>query len=176
MVFWILLGLTIIGMVAMFMRGYDADGVGWGLFLAFIVAMGAGLIVGILGAIASFAWSHPEVQKIEHYHLHALDSGGTQIEGRFNGGIFLSYGYINGERQLNYVIERKDGGFELGKAPGDDNSVIYYKTGDPKVTITTYHYVNAWLFPWDIAADSSVYEFDVPKGAVSNTISVDNSK
>lgn len=169
MIFWILLGIAIVAVIASFAYGVQEDlGIGFGFLNAFLATLIAALVGGLLMLLLSI-WFGPsyQFQGEKEHGLVALQTS-SSIEGR---SYFLGSGYINGKRTLNYITD--DGGaFRVESADADD-SVIYQDSDSPTVTVHEWDLVNPWFAPWSFG-HRHTYTFHVPEGSILSDYTVNN--
>lgn len=167
MIFWILLVIAIVAVIASFVYGLLEDGIGIAFLVAFMAALISALIGGLLALLLSI-WVTPnyQFQGEKEHDLVALQTS-SSIEGRF----FLGSGYINGKRTLNYITD-DSGAFRVESADADD-SVIYQDSNEPTVTVHEWDLVNPWLAPWSFS-HKHTYTFHVPEGSILSDYTVNN--
>lgn len=133
-----------------------------GCFAWFVLAIGA------TGGIGSLVTSY-EARGTTEANLAAVATGAS-IEGQFRGGIFASYGYIEGVRVISYLTRGDDDGIRARQVNADD-AVIF--EGATKPTVETHRWVkeNGWIFPWTLGT-TYTYTFRVPEGSVVESYEV----
>ena len=148
----------------------EGYGIGGGIVLGFFYAMSAAIIATFVFFICLF--NIPANDKTEDGGTESLQalSTSSSIQGR---SFFLSSGYVNGVRTLNFIVHQPDGGFRVEQADASD-SLIYEGTSKPTVSATFHSYSNGWVLPWDIR-QGTTYRFDVPQGSVLEGYTVDNA-
>jgi len=140
-----------------------------GLIWAAVSALPLGVILCVLCSVIP---ANDKTEDAGTENLQAL-SISSSITGRFSGGFFVSSGYVDGMRTLNFVARQADGGFRVD-AVWAVNSRIYEGNDKPTISTTFHSYSNGWLIPWDVR-NNTTYRFDVPKGSVLEGYTVDNA-
>lgn len=130
----------------------------WAIGLVVAVPAGYGISYGL----ANMFHEEPEYVRTEE-NLVALQTR-ESTEGEFHGGIFASYGYVDGKRVLSYITQDDQGGIRTGYVDAR-NSVIY--EGDEAPTLITYEWSKSspWLYPAPIDLGNT-YELHVPEESV----------
>lgn len=167
MIFWILLALAIIGVIITFV--YNAyEGVGFAFLTAFLAAVVGGVAGLIIIAVLSI-WFGPSWQPkgSNDHELVALQTD-SSLQGR---SYFLSGGYINDVRVLNYITE-DDGAYQLAEADASA-SLIYQDSTDATVTINEWDMENPWFAPWSFG-HTHTYVFHVPAESILSDYTVTN--
>jgi hypothetical protein len=168
MIFWILLGLSAAAVIITFIWWLREEGIGVAFLTAFLAALISSVVSVVLMLVLSI-WFGPSYQfkGSNDHELVALQTD-SSLQGR---SYFLSGGYINDVRVLNYITE--DGGaYQLGEAVAA-NSLIYQDSTDATVTINEWDMENPWFAPWSFGHTRS-YEFHVPAGSILSDYTVTN--
>ena len=168
MLFWILVGLAVLVVVAVIVWWTIEEGFGLGIMGGILSALTAGAcLLGAMGLLNMVPWTQVGDAEVREHKLSALGSS-SEVEGRFSGGIFVSSGYVNEEPVFRYI--RSEGnGFVLRSVSADD-TVVYQGDYEPRIEITSTEWGNEFLYPWTYEYES--YALYVPEGSVSNEISV----
>lgn len=132
---------------------------------ALVAALGVG-ITALIGA-STIPLTPDGTSQTEK--LVALQTRDT-VEGKYVGGIFASYGYVDGKRVLSYTTQRADGGFELGYVAASA-SVVYQGTRTPTLKTIRWHSYNPWVAPFEVG-EGHTYELHVPTGSVVENFQV----
>lgn len=186
MIFFILLIVLALAALALTVY-YFLDNSGWNdlfenLWFSFLIAAasacGGFLILGIYALIASNGT--PLQETSGEYNLKALSNDSKQV-GEYSGNIFISYGYTDEERTINYIWQDSEGFYHLEQT-SVDNTKIREVPGGTEATITVISHEakdTVWI-PADFSfAESFVedeYIFTVPEGTIGSDLSIDNSK
>lgn len=171
MIFWILTAI-----VAFF--------VGWWIFISWqsdffytvigrilaaicelVVGAMAWFLVAVLGSVGLGYLLTPDFTQV-HDSERGLVALATKdsVQGEFHGGIFASYGYIDGVRKLSYVTKDDEGGIRLGYV-SPDASVIFEQAGTPHIITHQWERSNGWVIPWAWET-ANTYSLYVPEGSV----------
>lgn len=164
MIFWGLILLAVAGAAVVYWR---SDFEPWLLVLGTLLLGAAGAFV-IWFVFALTLPYNSDLISDETYKLKAVGTD-SAISGR---SFFLSGGYIDDKRVLNYISVRDDGGIRVERAEAEE-SVIFEGVEDATVTIRHYDHNNWWLQTWPIG-DHHEYEFRIPTGSVLESYAVDN--
>lgn len=140
-----------------------------GFWSAFMAALISGFVVCILAFTIT---PHSEITAENTYKLKAVDTS-SSIEGQ---SYFLSGGYINQQRTLNFIYETEDDGEKYAQVADAlaINSRIYEDSTNPTVTIYTWTYSNKWIVPWGNWSHNNSYSFHVPAGSVIDNTEITN--
>ncbi|MEA5453273.1 hypothetical protein SPF06_00925 [Sinomonas sp. JGH33] len=173
MIFWLFLSILTLAVIIALASGATEPYTG-GLLMAFMYALLTTMVGGaVLGAAWAGLWClipAPDVQTGHETHsLRALATSST-INSKFGGSFMLSYGYVKGERVLNYVAE--DGSAVTVRQAFADHAVIY-EDGGRSVEVTHTAKANGWLAPWTEARPDS-YVFHVPAGSIQSDYTIQN--
>jgi hypothetical protein len=174
-IFWILLAAAIVvAIVLHLVFSYEWWGIfGWGAVSLIVGAVLFGVAVLITDASIREHYDGPlePAAHTEQFDLAALSTEAT-VEGR---RYFLSGGYIEGSRQISFVLDHGDY-LTVGSNPAGASEIWEDEEENPYVVVYDY-YVNVWwLAPtgwweWDLWHDG--HEFHVPAGSVISDYSVD---
>jgi hypothetical protein len=151
---------------------------GYTLLVAFASACAGLLILGFYSLIASAGT--PLHETTGEYNLKALSNDSKQV-GEYAGNIFVSYGYTDEERTINYIWQDSEGFYHLEQT-SVDNSKIREVPNGTEATITVIHHEaedTAWIpANWSFAEDwsSDEYIFTVPEGTIGSDLTIDNNK
>jgi hypothetical protein len=174
MIFWILVALVVIVIVFTFIavcRDEYSDG-GMAVGITVIIGVFSAVIAGLLMVLVW--WWGVSVTPFEPVRekqtsLRAIETRDS-VEGGFSGGVFASYGYVNGTRVISYVTQAEDGGIRLGYVRAA-LSVVYEGEENPYLKTVTYE-KNNWIFaPWSLEGIDN-YEIHVPEGSVTDSFSI----
>ena len=169
-IFWAVIAACIITPAVMFYRseyGNDPVGALVGGLLGSILALFVGMLM-FVGSFLFFSWDH----KYEDATLKSLDTSmGTQ--GQFNGGLFVSYGYINTVPIYTFYVQDVDGAYEMVSVNAEGSRVI--ETNDKphaECYVDNVFNVPAPFGDDNIFSISSANRCDlyVPPGSVGNSI------
>ena len=167
MIFWILIAVAAVIVVAVFVNTLLDDYVG-----GFLVAMGAAFISAAVGFLVLLAFcaipANNDLVADDTHKLKALGNANATT-GRF---YFLGGGYIDGKRVLNFITERQGGAIRVEQADAT-NSTIYEGSTDATVQVRHYDHNNGWVLPWPIGSHTE-YEFHIPSGSVVESYTLDN--
>lgn len=186
MIFYIFFFALVLAALALAVY-YFVDNIAWSgvlenLWFSVLVALASGfgglLILALYAGIASTGT--PMHEKSTDYTLKALSNDSKQV-GEYAGSIFISYGYTDEERTINYIWQDSEGYFNLDQI-GVEEAKIREVPGGTEATVTVIRHVaedTAWLpADWSFAETFSTdeYIFTVPEGTIGSDLSIDNSK
>lgn len=165
MIFWILLGLTLLITIG---NTIDADYYDrfLALFGSLVICLGvSGVILLLCGTL--IPWNN-DVVKDDTYRLRTLGTA-NGIEGH---SYFLGGGYINSERVLNYITQRDGGAIQVQTADADV-SVVFEDAPAGTGTVQKLHvdHINGWVTPWPLGSHDQ-YVFHIPAGTVADSYSL----
>lgn len=168
MLFWIIVALVAIVTIACFI-GLILDDFN-GFWFSFGVSAMVAVIASVVGGgLTGLVWwwgvSVTPFEKASESDtsLRAIQTRET-IEGSFHGGIFASYGYVDGVRVISYITQDEEGGIRLGYVRASQ-SVVYEDETDPYITTFEWQ-KNNWVFlPWTMET-ANTYAVHVPEGSV----------
>lgn len=86
------------------------------------------------------------------------------VNGNFRGGVFASYGSIDGKRVISYVTKAENGGIRTGTVDADE-AVIYEEDGKPRMETLHWEKRNDFVMG-GIAAKTETYVIYVPVGSL----------
>lgn len=88
------------------------------------------------------------------------------VEGKFSGGVFASYGYVDGKRVISYISQEADGAYVTGYLDADKTRV--YEVNDEKPYIETIREVkeNGWFIPGGVFDSNETYKLYIPEGTI----------
>lgn len=170
MIFWIIVGIAAVVAVIVFyinahsgyVHWYVWEGLGWGsLWGAITLGFGTGILMVV--TMGLHIW-YPTPTGVQHRSELSALSVGEDVQGKFSSGFFVGYGYIEGERVIEYMVEEDDGAFRLLRVDADD-SRVYQGEADPYMVEREMELRNDWIIPWGMHRDSQ-YDFHVPEGSV----------
>lgn len=170
MIFWIVLALIVLGpfVLGLITHLYVSNaelglttGVGISVLLVIVSVIGFPIAAAVAPANTYTTVSRP---------LYAL-SNGSSVSGRF----FLGSGYVDQSLTYTYIMQDKDGGYELQTL--DASGVEVYQGNYQPKYVQKFGTVKAGLwFPWDIVDTNETDSFRVPTGTVDSSYNVDVNK
>lgn len=169
MVFWILVAIAAVVVIAVFANVWCWDGLGFGFAMGAVAALISAIVLILCTLGLVFIPSQVTSSTPHKYDLKAMSTD-SSISGRMYGGIFVTSGYINEKQVFSYIRDSGDGGSVLRQAPASD-SIIYEVSESPTLEYTEYTFGNPWLHPFSITENRN-FVFRVPAGSVSNQIEV----
>lgn len=169
MVFWILLGITVIiaVLVGRAMGGYYryrdwADTIG-GFLMTMLIG---GIVSLVVGVLALQIWGEDVPVKHKSY-LKALGTD-EQLKGSF----FLASGSFSEDSTYKFIKVTSDGGFYMDEV-GIRHAVVFEENEDKPYMVTVEHWdSNPWIVPWS-EGRGNTYEFHVPANSVVESYKVD---
>lgn len=179
MIFYIFLGAIAAALTLAILHFRSSHGGDLPLFfvvLSTVIGMAA-LISG-----TAVAWGNDEGQRSEtgraDYTIVAMGNS-TAVSGRYQGGVFASYGTLGSQQVINYVWKDQNGGLHLNQVNAGD-ATVYEQDGDPHLTVTEYteHVDYSFWVPWIVGDRNGGQHIDlyVPKGSVVTDFKLDASK
>lgn len=170
MIFWILLGLTVIAIVIMMIfvpdwRHEHWRGIsGWVVFSCTVVPI-AGVLVMLI-TLPIIASTGPQVVR-STTQLAALSTG-DGITGHF----FLGSGTVDSKRVLNYIAD-DDGLYTLEQVDADKATI---RQGDyvPHVDQLATVRNDWWLAPFPVVGSFGDYAFYIPAGSILESYQIQN--
>lgn len=149
-----------------------------GAFIGFLM----GILVGFLVAwvIGVVAYDNSRIEVVKTTPLVSL-ADGSQINGRFSGGLFLSSGYINQKPSFTWYETSGDNTY-VRKGAKASVSSVHYILDDAKPYYTISKEIDSdgdeFFKPWGINDDprwpKKSYDFYVPKGSIVESYVLDN--
>lgn len=162
MVFWILLALVILIPTIAGIVWRDGAAFGGALIASVLGGLVVLAVIGIFGVQNEYKleqqWDTP---------LAAL-SAETKVSGKF----YLTGGYVNSQRTLNYVW-KDNGSYALSYVPAHNARIVESDKETPHITSFVWVKKAEWLAPWDFGKDYT-YSFTVPKGSVTQDFTINN--
>lgn len=171
MVFYICMGLTALVLLFVWFVIWTDEFEEWllKLWYSFLFTLAAAAIAGVVTVILigiSYSTSDNSewvLKSEEETSLVALKTA-DNTSGEFHGGLFASYGYIEGQRVINYISKDEGGGIRTDYATAD-SSIIYETDDSPRMVAQVFHRGNYWVLPWNVM-NGYTNLFYVPPGSV----------
>lgn len=169
----LLIILIIIGAIIGAMDDFDPGaaaffGAVFGAILAFVV----GIVIGI-AAYGGTHWKEPVTTPLVSL------ADGSDIHGRFAGGLFLSTGYVDSSPSYTWYEKTDENSYERKDVEASSATIHYLLDTDraPYYTyreeVTDHGFWNAW--GWNMEhAYGYHYDFYVPKGSIVQSYRLDN--
>ena len=176
MVFWILVGLWALTIVAVFWWNLrDGNYVGESIVYAI---MGGGLLGafgwGLVFLVINGVWGERDIKnELVADRSIALKALGTdsEVSGR---SYYLGGGYVGEQRVLNYITKGTDGSIRVASAKAWASTIKEDAGPDEaRVRIMDWKQSQKWLWPWD-GATTTYYEFHIPADSVVESYTIDN--
>jgi len=173
MFFLIFLGIALFGIGWLLYLTWSRDSFFYSAIGKFFSSLGVLIFGGLVGFFLSTMVAFGlAFMFTPNFEARDTDSTGLRAttakdvtEGQFYGGIFASYGYIDGKRVISYVTESDEGAIRLGYVNASDAVLFEDSTTEPR--LETHHWVKEnWVFfpgPFETAETYSLY---VPEGTV----------
>lgn len=167
MLFWILISILALAVLIAFLAGITdsyapVESAFMGSFAtAFIGTLIGGAIMIVVGIACA-----PVAPTATGTDTHALRAVGTEsgVNGKLSGSLYLTTGYINTTRVLNYTWQDTDGDVHVDSANGDAS--VVREDGATNVEVHHWRMDGPWWFvPWDFG-HRDTYTFHVPAGSV----------
>ena len=157
----VLLAISVRVLVRAFRRRRD---VGWAFAVVAMVLVLGGLFAVVLplSITAQFAGTS---RVSTDFPLRAL-AVGDGIQGQF----FLGSGSVDGERVLNYVVQRD--GYATLEQVDADKALIFEGEGTPHVESTERVLDAWWAAPFPLIGMTTGYQFHIPAGSIIESYSV----
>ena len=187
--FTILCIIALIVIVVVVVHGYSevfpCDGGEWFLFILYVVGISLFILcIFFFLAIICFVIPLSDITTSEELvntkQLRALNDG-SEIEGKFSGGLFVSSGRIN-EKAIYafYYEDKEDGCIRYGSIPAETTK-IYLIGENEKPRVETYilHYSRITLLTAPVKVpvkESTIYKLYVPDGSITTDIILDLEK
>lgn len=96
----------------------------------------------------------------------------SNIDGKVNGGIFVTSGYIE-ESLYYYCMENTEQGKHMIKIPADKTYIIETNDIKPSVVKQINKYVDKRQYFWFLVTDEEKYIIYVPENTIDTTYKVD---
>lgn len=169
---WLILFPALFFLWALVYNLYDGESgwtsFGWGIFAAFW----GGVLATMVSLFCGLFTEHLVHDGNSHHQLVSLSTG-SQIQGQFRGGLFVSYGYINSSLVYNYYVQNSDGTFSLKSRDASNTKIRQTTDGTHAIDCENYYYEihRPWLtfLAGEHAFDHADCTLTIPAGSIKQT-------